>query len=274
MTAPNKLNKKQTLKQTFISHKFLPQKKFGQNFLVHQPTLNKIAKIAEITKKDLVLEIGAGPGNLTKVLAKKAKKVIAVEKDRRIIPFLQENLLSDPNTKIINRDILFLDIKKTVSNSSYKVVANLPYNITAPVLDKFLTSNPKPKIMVLMLQKEVAKRICAKPPKMNRLAILVQFYAKPEIISYIPKNYFWPQPRIDSAIVKISLKKNSELPAVNTEKFFKIIKTGFSHPRKKLANNFKKELQEVPISLKSLLEKRAENLSLKDWTRLTLNFKI
>jgi 16S rRNA (adenine1518-N6/adenine1519-N6)-dimethyltransferase len=154
-------------------------------------------------------------------------------------------------------------------------VANIPYYLTSHLIRKFLELERKPKLIVLMVQKEVAQRICAKPPKMNLLAVSVQFYAKPEIISFVSKNCFWPRPKVDSAITKISNIKKQK--ATNNEKlFFEIVRAGFSHPRKQLINNLSKKLGRKKEEIKKLLsqlgispKKRAEELSIEDWMKLT-----
>jgi 16S rRNA (adenine1518-N6/adenine1519-N6)-dimethyltransferase len=259
-------------------YKISPKRWLGQNFLISKNVLRKIVETAEISKKDTILEIGPGIGNLTIELAKRAKKVIAVEKDKRMIEILKENLKDFKNVKIVQGDILKLE-PRSYTLKTYKVVANIPYYLTSRLIRKFLESEAKPKSMVLMVQKEVAQRICAKPPKMNLLAVSVQFYAKPKIISFVPKNCFWPKPKVDSAILKISNLKtrNSKLK----ELFFKIVKAGFSQPRKQLINNLSKGLKIKKEKIKKWLlkngvkpEKRAENLTVNEWLKLTKSFKI
>lgn len=251
-----------------------PSKGLGQNFLVDKNALNKIIKAADIKSNDVILEIGPGLGVLTKELAKRAKKVIAVEKDKKMIAVLRETLKDYKNVEIINADAL----KVKLDTKNYKVVANLPYYITSPVIRKFLESENQPNTMILMVQKEVGQRICSKPPDMNLLAISVQIYSKPEIVSYISKNSFWPKPKVDSAIIKISdIKK----PDINTNLFFKIVKAGFSQPRKQLVNNISKGLKLTKETALRFLNangidsnRRAEILNVKDWINLTNNLPI
>jgi 16S rRNA (adenine1518-N6/adenine1519-N6)-dimethyltransferase len=265
-------------KKVFTKYKILPKKWLGQNFLISKNVLRKIVEAAEISKKDTILEIGPGIGNLTTELAKRAKKVIVVEKDKRMIEILKENLKDYKNVKIIQGDVLKLE-PKSYTLKPHKVVANIPYYLTSRLIRKFLETKNKPKSMVLMVQKEVAQRICAKPPKMNLLAVSVQFYAKPKIISFVPKDCFWPRPKVDSAILKISnLKtKNQKIK----KSFFRIVKAGFSQPRKQLVNNLSKGLGLDKEKVKNwLLEnkikpfQRAEVLTLEDWLNLTKNYKI
>lgn len=265
-------------------YKIRPSKGLGQNFLIDKAALRKIISAAEIEQNDIILEIGPGLGILTQELASRTKKVIAVEKDPKMVEILKETLKDCKNVEIINADILKIENCKLIRNwklkiGNYKVVANLPYYITSPVIRKFLESKNHPKLMVLMIQKEVAQRICDKPPHMSLLAVSVQFYAKPEIISYISKKSFWPQPKVDSAIIKIS-QTHISLPQTNINLFFKIVKTGFSQPRKQLANNLSKVLKlnkekiRVWLSQNKINPKqRAETLSIKDWKSLTKSFK-
>jgi len=251
-----------------------PSKGLGQHFLIGQGVLKKIIQTAGLKTTDVVLEIGPGLGILTRELAKMVKKVIAVEKDQRLCRILERELKNFKNLKIIQDDILKSNIQYPISNIQYKIVANLPYYITSPVIRKFLEMQNQPKLMVLMVQKEVAQRICSKPPRMSLLAVAVQFYAKPEIVSYVSKNCFWPEPKVDSAIIKITpinANKNA-----NPRKFFKIVRAGFSHPRKQLINNFSQGLKIEKKEIKKWLQKnkinpkqRAETLNIKDWMRLT-----
>jgi 16S rRNA (adenine1518-N6/adenine1519-N6)-dimethyltransferase len=265
------------IKNFFKKYKIFPKKWLGQNFLISKEVLRKIVEAAEISKKDKILEIGPGIGNLTIELAKRAKKVIAVEKDKRMIEILKENLKDFKNVKIVQGDILKLE-PRSYTLKTYKVVANIPYYLTSRLIRKFLETKNKPKSMVLMVQKEVAQRICAKPPKMNLLAVSVQFYANPKIISFVPKDCFWPKPKVDSAILKISNLKTQNLKLKKL--FFKIVKAGFSHPRKQLINNLSKGLKIEKEKIKKWLlenkikpEKRAESLSIEDWLNLVKNFK-
>ena len=247
-----------------------PLKRLGQNFLIDKNVVKKVIKAAELHSKDIVLEVGPGIGALTKEIAKKAGKVIAVEKDPRMVETLRENLKGFKDIEIINKDILKYNFQ---FSKKYKIVANLPFYITAPVIRKFLESKYPPEEMVLIVQKEVAQRICSKPPKMNILAVSVQFYAKPKIISYISKKSFWPCPKVDSAIIKIVPKK--KFKDIDIDLFFKIVKAGFSHPRKQLANNLSKMLKLDKKEISSLLLKndvqptqRAETLTINNWIQL------
>ncbi len=262
-----------------------PYKKLGQNFLINKKVFDKILRAAELSKTDTVLEIGPGIGNLTLKMAEKTGKVVAVEKDRKMCQVLEKALKEQniKNIKLVNEDILKIEeglMVKLLNGYDYKIVANLPYYITSPVIRKFLEFKKPPEIMVLMVQKEVSQRISAKPGKMSLLAVSVQFYADVKIISYVSKKSFWPQPKVDSAIIKIIPKKN-EIPAELTEKFFKIVKAGFSQPRKQLINNLSKELHASKETIKEWLLKnriqpnqRAETLSINNWKKLAENYII
>jgi len=250
-----------------------PKKYLGQNFLKDRHVLKKILRAAELKKQDTVLEIGPGLGILTKEIAPLVKKLIAVEKDWELIKVLQEEM--PPNVEIINEDILKYNPPVGGPNTKYKIVSNLPYAIVNPVLRKFLEAKHKPELMVLMTQKEVAQRICAKPPKMNLLAVSVQFYADPKIMSYVSKHAFWPQPKVDSAIIRIVPHTNQQ-KIVDTSQFFKVVKAGFSQPRKQLVNNLGKGLGIEREEVASWLSKtnidpkqRAQTLSIQDWIQLT-----
>ena len=261
------------IKELLRTHNTASNNLLGQNFLLEKRVAAKMLRAAELSFKDTILEIGPGIGTLTKELAKNAGRIIAVEKDPAMIKILKETIKALSNVKIIQADILSLP-RLRLAKEEYKVVANLPYYITSPVIRMFLESKlPKPKLMVFMVQKEVAQRICVKSPDMNLLAVSVQFYAEPKIVSFVRKGAFWPRPKVDSAILKITPKK--ELPSVNPALFFRIVKAGFKQPRKQLGNNLMQGLklkrEEVEIWLSQIgiaPTQRAETLSIKDWISL------
>jgi 16S rRNA (adenine1518-N6/adenine1519-N6)-dimethyltransferase len=261
-----------------------PFKGWGQNFLIDKFVLRKIIDSAELKKSDIVLEIGPGIGTLTQELAKKAGKVISVEKDKKMVRILDETLGDFKNIKVIEEDVL--KIKTAALNlKNYKLIGNLPFYITSPLIRKFLEKiEVKPREMILMVQKEVAQRICAKPPDMNLLAVSVQFYAESKILFYVSKNSFWPRPKVDGAVLKIIPLTNTNRKLIDTKLFFRIAKAGFSQPRKQLVNNLSKMLAlSLPNGVKLDKEKvknwllengiqpsqRAETLSVKDWIKLT-----
>ena len=265
---------------------FRAKKSLGQNFLTNPGVLDKIVKAAELDKTNTVLEIGPGTGVLTEKLAEKAGKVIAVEKDRRLIEELKEKF-RNTNIDIVESDILKLDIeelfrnlKLEIRNSNYKVIGNIPYYITSNFLRTVFEEWPKPETIVLTVQKEVAQRIMAKPPHMNLLALSVQFFAEPKIISYVSRGSFRPMPKVDSAIIKLTpirsdleSAKRSDLELA--DRFFKLIKTAFAEKRKQLVGNLsrnfgimKEDLLEIFNKLNIKPDARAENLSLNQWLKL------
>ena len=277
------------IRELLAKYNTKPLKGLGQNFLIHSLTIKKIVEAAQINDNDTVLEIGPGIGTLTQALAQKAKKVIAIEKDGIMVEILKETLKNYPNVEVIQGDALSPVIARHPqmawqSSAPYKVVANLPYYITSPIIRLFLEMPNPPECLVLMVQKEVAQRICATPPNMSILAASVQFYAEAKIITQVTKEKFWPSPNIDSAVIKIIPHSSSSLrdataarqSSVSPDKFFQVVKAGFSHPRKQLANNFsvsfKKNREEIAQWLqKNNLkpEQRAETLTIQDWINLT-----
>ena len=203
------LTSPKNIKEILAKYETKASKGLGQNFLIDKNILNKILEAADLKSDDTVLEVGPGLGTLTQELAKKAKRVIAVEKDETMIEILKETLAEYKNVEVINEDILKYDLQI----ADYKLVANIPYYLTSPLIRKFLESKNPPKEIVLMMQKEVAQRICAKPGDMSLLAVSVQFYADAKIISIVSKNCFYPAPKIDSAIIKITPQPDSSLRA-------------------------------------------------------------
>lgn len=276
---------KEKLKRTLENYGIKPNKIMGQNFLINRGVVKKIIETAELKKTDTVLEIGPGLGALTKELArtfakltqnknaKPRKKVIAVEKDKELTKILNHELgiMNIGNVEIIEGDILKLTTNDLRVTTNYKVVANLPYYITSPVIRKFLEVETPPKLMMLMVQKEVAKRICSRPPNMSILSVAVQFYAEPKIVKIVKKDSFWPKPNVDSAILKINPLINTKNKQINTKQFFKVIKAGFSSPRKQLKNNLKKILNKKEMfHVKRFIDlsRRAESLSIDEWIKI------
>lgn len=263
---------------------FTPKKTLGQNFLINPHILDKITSVAEISKNDIILEVGPGTGLLTKKLADKAGRVVAIEKDHRLIEPLRERFRGYTNVEIIESDILELDptALKSYCANGYKIVGNIPYYITSNLLRTIFEKWPTPKLIVLTIQKEVAQRIMAmpaqagKPPRMNLLALSVQYYSEPEIIGYISKNNFRPIPKVDSAIIKLRPhNQDYRATALQANKLFSLIKIGFSEKRKHLANLLAKKLDTDKEGIADAFQKtgiksdaRAENLSLEQWQEL------
>lgn len=272
------LTSPKTIAELLEKYQIKPNKTLGQNFLIDKNILDKIINTADLKKDDIVLEVGPGIGTLTQELAKKAGKVIAVEKDAKMVEILRETLSEYKNVKIENCDILKFIENWKLKIKNYKVIANIPYYLTSHLIRIFLEAKNPPTEIVLLIQKEVAKRIVAKPPNMSLLSVSVQYYAEPKIISYVSKNCFLPPPKVDSAIIKLS-QIHANLPQIDTNLFFKIAKAGFSQPRKQLANNFARNLKLSKEEVASWLSKnnikpaqRAETLCVQDWERLTKSF--
>jgi 16S rRNA (adenine1518-N6/adenine1519-N6)-dimethyltransferase len=274
-----------SIKEKLSKYGATASKGLGQNFLINKDILEKIIQNANIKNTDTILEVGPGLGVLTKELANRGGQIVAVEKSETMCQIINETLKDLKNIKIINADILkFNPTNYKLQANSYKIVANIPYYLTSPLIRKFLESENQPKEIILMIQKEVAQRICATPPNMNLLAVSVQFYAKSEIISFVSKNCFWPAPKIDSAIIKITPIQNNTNLQPDNKLFFKIVKAGFSQPRKQLVNNLTSlkvlngvKLDKEKVSnwlIKNNLKptQRAETLNLSDWINLSKNF--
>ena len=247
--------------------KIIPKKSLGQNFLVNKGVVQKILNAAEITNSDLVLEIGTGKGVLTEELRKKANRVIAIEKDHRLINDLKNTFREFSNVEIIEDDVFKFD-PYSIIHIPYKIVANIPYYITSHLLKTIFEKWPMPELVVLMVQKEVAQRIVAKPPEMNLLALSVQFFAEPKIISYVSRGSFRPIPKVDSAIIRLVPRRETRITDQEfREKFFRLAKTAFAGKRKQLKNTVGLErLTKVGIKPES----RPEELSLEDWLKLAL----
>ena len=257
------------------------KKSLGQNFLKDDAVLQRIVQNAKLSKDDVVVEIGPGQGVLTELLAKKCKKVIAIELDDRLVEFLQKKFENQKNIEILHDDILKINLPKLVTDyelptAGYKVVANLPYYITSPIIRLFLETQYPPKEMILMVQKEVAERICEKAGKMSILAVSVQYYAEPEYLFTVPKESFEPMPKVESAVIRITYNIEHETQnKEGTKKFFRIVRAGFSAKRKTLINNLsnglkidKKEIEEKLIVLGFSKNTRAQELGVEDWNKL------
>ena len=264
----------QNIKNLLEKYNVTPNKVLGQNFLINEGVADELIKATCLTKDDTVVEVGPGTGVITKKLAQIAKKVIAVEKDPKLIPILQKELKTFLNIEIINEDILKFNpanysLQTTClpdRQAHYSLLGAPPYYLTGRLFRHFLESSPiRPTQIALIIQKNVAQRIVAKPPKSNILATSIQFYGEPSIINIISKNSFWPKPKVDSAILVIKDIKN---PTTNEQSFFKIVRAGFSSPRKQLKTNLKQQFN-LGTALEIDLSRRAETLTIKEWAYLT-----
>ncbi len=218
------------------------QKKFGQNFLIDTTVLDRIIEASQITKDDCVLEIGPGIGTMTQYLAERAREVIAVEIDKALIPILQETLAEYDNVTVINDDILKVDINKIVQERNdgrpIKVVANLPYYITTPIIMGLFESHVPLKSITIMVQKEVADRMQVGPGTKDygALSLAVQYYARPEIVANVPPNCFIPRPNVGSAVIRLTRYEESPVKVKNEEFMFALIRASFNQRRKTLVN--------------------------------------
>ncbi len=268
------------LQETLIlckKYNIKPEKSKGQNFLINEDIYDKIITMADLKPDDTVLEIGPGLGFLTRKLAVKVKKVITVEVDSQLVDFLQRDFKQKKinNIKIFNNDILQARGNNFSKLGKYKVVSNLPYNITSIFLRKLLSLNNKPQAIILMLQKEVVDRIIAEPPKMSLLSCSVQFYAKAKLMLNVSKDNFYPRPKVDSAIIKIVPDKKL-LPDYDEEKkFFKLLHIGYSAKRKMLKNNLAGGLKISPSTAENIIKQanlnekvRSEQLNIQDWLNI------
>lgn len=266
------------------------KKSLGQNFLRDDTIVGRIVESANLTNDDVVIEIGPGMGVLTEKLAKVCKKVIAIELDDRLIEFLQDKFKENKKVGIIHGDILKINfpelVEREIANEageanetrSYKVVANLPYYITSPIVRLLLETQYPPSEIIVMVQKEVAQRICAKAGSMSILAVAVQYYAQPEYLFTVSRAAFEPMPKVESAIIKITRnKKQDTKDNKERKKFFRIVRAGFSAKRKTLANNLSSSLQSDKKEIEKKLESlgfsknvRAQELGLDDWKKLAM----
>lgn len=279
------LTNKRIIKELLKKYNAKPEKYLGQHFILSKKALALMIATAKMKKNDTVIEIGPGLGTLTQELVKTGANVIAIEKDPLMVGILKEIVAYYKNIKITQADarqLLMSDINRVNRaidvGHQYKVVANLPYNVATFLIRRWLELKNPPKLMVLMIQKEVAQRIIAEPPYANLLGTSIQFYANAEIIDYVKKESFWPRPKVDAAIIKITPRRNERYQSIGRARsfsFFKVVKAGFSQPRKQLIGNLVKKLKmprerfiEIFQNLNISNTARAENLSLDQWLLL------
>lgn len=279
------------IRSTLKKFNLRPTKSLGQNYLIDNNILMGIVEASELTREDLVLEIGPGLGSLTTELAESAGMVVAVEIDKRLIPVLNHNLKEFSNIKIINGDIMKFNVVEELSKivtanggdfstASLKIVANLPYYITTPVVMKFLESSIDAKTMVFMVQKEVADRMVAKPGTKDygALSVAVQYYSKASVIIEVPPQSFIPQPDVYSSVVKLEIYKTPPVDLHDQELFFRVVKAAFGQRRKTLVNAMnnagyfninKEELKEIIISKGIDENQRGETLSIVQFAQIS-----
>ena len=271
-------------KEIIQKYEFMFQKKFGQNFLIDTHVLEKIISSAGVTKEDCVLEIGPGIGTMTQYLAENARQVVAVEIDKNLIPILGETLAGYDNVTVINEDILKVDIKEIAEKYNdgrpIKVVANLPYYITTPIIMGLFESGVPIDNITVMVQKEVADRMQEGPGSKDygALSLAVQYYAEPEIVAIVPPNCFIPRPNVGSAVIRLTRHKEMPVTVKDAEHMFRIIRASFNQRRKTLQNGLNNS-PEIPYSKEKILAAieqmglpatvRGEALSLEQFAQLS-----
>ena len=271
-----KLYSPKVVREIIDLYDFKFKKSLGQNFLIDKNFVDKIVDAAEIENQN-VLEIGPGIGTITYEMAKIAKKVVAIEIDQTLIPILEENLGEFENTKVINEDILKVDLKKLVeeefNGESFKVVSNLPYYITTPIIEMLITTGIACDDMTIMVQKEVAERMVASESskEYSSLSVFIKFYTDAKVVINLPKSVFMPQPKIDSTILNLKLRLYDD--KVNQDMLFKLVRSGFNKRRKTILNSLSDVVAKDDLKLAfeklNLAENlRAENLSLDDYINL------
>lgn len=286
MAVPYLGNSKNTI-EVLQKYDFVFQKKFGQNFLIDSHVLDKIVSAAGITKDDFVLEIGPGIGTMTQYLAASARKVFAVEIDKALIPILEDTLKEFDNVQVINQDILKVDIKKLAEEHNdgkpIKVVANLPYYITTPIIMGLFESQVPIDSITVMVQKEVADRMKVGPGTKDygALSLAVQYYAEPYIVANVPPNCFIPRPKVGSAVIRLTRHEKPPVEVADEKLMFRLIRASFNQRRKTLANglNNSPELSYSKEEIQQTIEKcgfkagiRGEALTLEDFAKLANAF--
>lgn len=286
MAVPYLGNSKNTI-EVLQKYDFVFQKKFGQNFLIDSHVLDKIVSAAGITKDDFVLEIGPGIGTMTQYLAASARKVFAVEIDKALIPILEDTLKEFDNVQVINQDILKVDIKKLAEEHNdgkpIKVVANLPYYITTPIIMGLFESQVPIDSITVMVQKEVADRMKVGPGTKDygALSLAVQYYAEPYIVANVPPNCFMPRPKVGSAVIRLTRHEKPPVEVADEKLMFRLIRASFNQRRKTLANglNNSSELSYSKEEIQQTIEKcgfkagiRGEALTLEDFAKLANAF--
>ncbi|HHX17736.1 MAG TPA: 16S rRNA (adenine(1518)-N(6)/adenine(1519)-N(6))-dimethyltransferase RsmA [Clostridium sp.] len=273
----------QNTRKIIKKHQIHLTKSLGQNFLTDVNVVKKIVDTADITEDDVIIEVGPGIGTMTLELAKRAKKVIAIEIDKRLVPALEENLNNFSNVQIINMDIMKVDTNAIISEYkglNIKVVANLPYYITTPIIMKFLEEDAQVQMMVFMIQKEVAQRIVAQPgtKEYGALSVAVQYYSKPEKVFDVSPHCFIPQPDVDSTVIKLVINKKPPVELLDKNVFFKTVKCSFAQRRKTLINalyntgGFNKSKEQIKELLKTIgvdENTRGEMLSIQQFAMLS-----
>jgi 16S rRNA (adenine1518-N6/adenine1519-N6)-dimethyltransferase len=259
------------------AHGLRPRKGLGQNFLVDRVALDRVVEAAGLQAHEAVVEVGAGVGNLTRLLAQRVGQVVAVEVDEGLVAVLREQVSDLPNVQVLVGDVLSIS-DFGFPHLGYVVVGNLPYYVTSAILRHFLEGEPRPQRLVITVQREVAERIVAGPGDMSLLAVSVQFYGQPQIVARIPAGAFYPRPQVDSAVLRIATSPTPEMalgPGLDERTFFRVVRAGFSQKRKTLRNALSGGLHRPPAEIEGLLrrariepQRRAQTLSLEEWAGL------
>ena len=256
-------------------HGISPKKSLGQNFVVNQRALDAVISAADLSGDEEVIEVGAGLGTLTIELAQRADRVFAVEIDKRLIPILQGVLQDYGNVTLLHADFLQIDPGELVSQAGYSVVANIPYNITSVLIRHLMESSMPPAKVVLTMQREVAQRIISSPGDMSLLALSVQIFGRAVIAARIPAGCFYPIPKVDSAVLRIDIYKETVVPRHLIQVIFSLARAGFGQKRKKLRNSLAPVMGSNPAGVEKLLDRagiqpksRAQELSIQDWEKI------
>ena len=274
------------LKQLCAKYNLSPSKRYGQNFLVSETPIKQMISAADLNKDDTVLEIGPGFGILTFALAEKVGKVIAFEIEKKLEKYWEEKIKEHNNIEIIWGNAIKQITSYELRFTSYKVIANLPYQITSHILRALLELENKPERIVVMVQKEVAERICAKPGDMSILAVSVQYYGEPKIIAKVSRGNFWPEPKVDSAVLSIktfqpeagqpSAEKHKNIKTLDDEQFFRVVRAGFANKRKQLWRNLfvglkidQEKIKKTVLEITGNEKIRAEELSVQQWIEVS-----
>ncbi len=263
------------LRNLLYAHGMRPNKSFGQNLLIDRDVLERIVEAAEIAPDEQVLEVGAGTGVLTRELARRAHRVVAVELERDMLTLLGQTTAPFHNVELLARNLLYLDPREVFGQEPYKLVANLPYYITAPTFRHFLESANAPRLLVVMVQYEVAQRIVAGPGDLSMLGVSIQFYGQPRVIARVPARSFYPVPKVDSAILRVDVHEEVPLELAQRDGFFRLVQAGFAERRKQLHNSLTHHLHRKNEEMRACLTaagidpgRRAETLSIAEWLRL------
>lgn len=278
-----KLSSPRRTKEIVNKYGFRFSKSLGQNFLIDENIILKIIEGSEINKNDVIIEVGPGIGTLTQYLAEMSKKVLAIEIDKSLIPVLDETLESYDNVEVINSDVLELDLKKLVSDKfpgeKVKVVANLPYYVTTPIIMKFLEEEVPVKDIVVMVQKEVADRLKAKPKTKDygSLSVAVQYYSQPEIVTRVPRSVFIPNPNVESTVIRLKVLDNPQVKVTDRKIFHKVVRASFAKRRKTLLNSLsfsdlelnKDQIKEILVACDIDPRRRGETLDIEEFAVLS-----